>query len=260
MSQKNKTTIFSLAKLIFISIVLVSLILSVGNSLIENEVNSIDTETEILSLEEQKSQTEEELKQLEEEAKRVEIKTKIKHKEKEIIDLQSQLENNKVKATEDESAPASLRHKVSQPIRTIDDPAVAIKTKVDNLKPGNRVSQAYINQLIKACDNDIHAVRSIIAIAGHESSFGTKGRANDKIGEDVNFIGFFLGGNKNYDPKLEVFADVVCSRFTQPNKYYHGRIIDSKGNVDKRLAGIYSGNDRPITWANNVSYFYKKLL
>jgi len=130
--------------------------------------------------------------------------------------------------------------------------AEILSNKIDKINSKNKIDTHYIQTFFDYCQ-DWEVVTEILAISGHETAFG----ATAPSYMQYNFFGFFLGGNKRYDPSLEELAKQMCKRFTS-NNHYHGKII-TEGKVDLRLAKIWSGNDRSQSWARAVEWFYAKL-
>lgn len=124
----------------------------------------------------------------------------------------------------------------------------------------HRYTETYLTQIYNACEQDQHCLFSIVAISGQESSFGMAGKANDSIGANTNYWGFFRNGNRIYDPNQAEMAEVMGGKFKPSSKEYFKNIIDKNGNINERLARIYHGNDRHSLWVNAVSKFYKQLI
>lgn len=142
------------------------------------------------------------------------------------------------------------------------DPLAKIKAYLKTRE--NRYTDDYLNRLYNSCNKDVHLVRLYVAISGQESSFGTRGHANDGKGADVNYIGLMHwpnGVRKIRDISLDDMISETCRKFTDKNQYFNSGIITRNGDV-ANWANVkaYTGNDRPQTWANNVTHFYKAMM
>jgi hypothetical protein len=98
----------------------------------------------------------------------------------ELVEKQEEVETIESSQT---TTPTSLQEeakeeKVSSPVvAKVEAPKVAGMDKIKAFlaKRKNAYTDQYLNTLYQACGNDMHSLRLIVAISGHETSFGTKG-------------------------------------------------------------------------------------
>lgn len=117
-----------------------------------------------------------------------------------------------------------------------------------NTYPGSRIDKAYLDLLASEC-KDVHTLKLVISASVSESGMG-KHLPHRKS----NFWGWFLGGDRNYDPDRPTMAKQICGGFR--NRY---RNIYNGNKFDYSLVKLYTGNDRPTTWSKNFAWAYNKM-
>lgn len=175
-------------------------------------------------------------------------------KAQEITSESSSSSESSSKSSSSESSKSKSSKSSKKKVSIVDK----ILTRLEKNGREHRYTKEYLNTIYNACGQDDHCLTSIVAISGHESSFGTAGRANDGIGKDNNYWGWFAGGDRNYDPNQKEMAKAIAGGFAEGGAY-HNMIDPENGYVNKRLAIIYSGNDRVEIWRQNVGDFYRML-
>lgn len=108
--------------------------------------------------------------------------------------------------------------------------------------PGARYTQEYLNSLAKYCDDE--TLRIVIAISVSETSMGRN--ANRKS----NFYGYFVGGNRQYDPSYDEMSRVICNGIKKSYMQI-GR--------NTQVTSRYTGNDRVSTWTGNFMGAYNAM-
>lgn len=108
--------------------------------------------------------------------------------------------------------------------------------------PGARFNQEYLNSLAKYCDDE--TLRVVIAISVSETSMGRN------TSNKSNFYGYFLGGNKKYDPSYDEMSRVICNGISKSYMQI-GR--------NTQVTSKYTGNDRVATWTSNFMSAYNAM-
>lgn len=135
-----------------------------------------------------------------------------------------------------------------------EDPLKSVKTFLSKRK--NAYTDEYLLKIYNACGSDIHSLKTIVAVSGHETGFGTVG--SPKQGFHNNFWGWgYNSATKSYMAgDQDTMAKAICIGFSKDGRYYN---LINNGVISRQLAVLYSGNDRADIWAQNVLTFYSQM-
>ena len=111
--------------------------------------------------------------------------------------------------------------------------------------PGTRIDNSYL-QLLANNSNDIDTLKRIIAASVSETGMGKNAYSNPNNPsreqlKNSNYWGYYVGGNRAYDPTREEMATIIAKAFG-PNGAY--------SNLNSDTINKYTGGDRSSNWAN----------
>ena len=103
----------------------------------------------------------------------------------------------------------------------------------------SRIDKKYVDTLFAKCGNDIQAVSRVVGIALAETGLGRDTK------KTTNFYGWFANGDRNYDPKIEEMATVMCKAVKGTYRYI---------GVNANVTATYTGNDGVSAWTKRYNW------
>lgn len=109
---------------------------------------------------------------------------------------------------------------------------------------GSRIDKKYVDILIGKCGNDIQAVSRVVGIALAETGLGRDTK------KTANFYGWYPNGNRNYNPKVEEMATVMCKAVKGSYRYI---------GVNAKVTATYTGNDGALAWTKRYNWAMSRM-
>lgn len=111
--------------------------------------------------------------------------------------------------------------------------------------PGSKIDQSYLEMLAQNSP-DIDTLKRIIAASVSETGMGKNAYANPNSPsrdamKNANYWGYYVGGDRTYDPAREEMAAIIAKAFGPGGRY---------SNLNEESINRYTGGDRSSNWAN----------